>query len=171
MSNETFEARLKSTLAELKVMIGKSGLTKQGEIREMLKRDLKMGQVDAEVLTLLVTQAISEDPLGDIYSGAKTALRPIHETLMAAIGEFGSFEMAPKKTYISLRRKKQFATVGPATNSRVEVGMNMKGVKPTARLAAVPPGGICQYKVKLTDVKEVDKELIAWIRQAYEAAG
>ena len=171
MSNEAFETRLKGILDELKAMIGKSGLTKQSEIREMLKRDLKMGQVDAEVLTLLVTQAISEDPLGDLYSGAKAVLRPIHENLMAAISEFGPFEIAPKKTYISLRRKKQFATIGPATNSRVEVGMNMKGIKPTARLAAVPPGGICQYKVKLTDVKEIDKELIAWIRQAYEAAG
>jgi predicted transport protein len=171
MSNEAFEARLKGILAELKVMIGESGLTKAGEIREMLKRDLKMDQVDAEVLTMLVTQAISEDPLGDIYSGAKAALRPIHEKLMAAISEFGPFETAPKKTYISLRRKKQFATIGPATNSRVEVGMNMKGVKVTERLVAVPPGGICQYKVKLEDVKEVDKELIAWIRQAYEAAG
>lgn len=49
--------------------------------------------------------------------------------------------------------------------------MNMKGVTPTARLAALPPGEICQYKVKLTDVKEVDRELVAWIRQAYEAAG
>jgi hypothetical protein len=137
----------------------------------MLKRDLKMGQVDAEVLTLLVTQAISEDPLGDIYSAAKAALRPIHEKVMAAMGEFGPFEIAPKKTYISLRRKKQFATIGPATNSRVEVGINMKGVAPTARLVAVPPGGICQYRVKLADVKDVDKELVAWIRQAYEGAG
>jgi Domain of unknown function (DUF5655) len=90
---------------------------------------------------------------------------------MAAINEFGPFEIAPKKAYLSLRRKKQFATIGPATNSRVEVGMNMKGVRPTARLVAVPPGGICQYKVKLTDVKEVDNELIGWIRLAYEAAG
>lgn len=171
MSNEAFETRLKNTLDELKAMIRESGLTRHGEIREMLKRDLKMGQVDAEVLTLLITQAPSENPLEDLYSGAKAALRPIHEKLMSAINQFGSFEIAPKKSYVSLRRKKQFATIGPATNSRVEVGLNMKGVKPTARLAAVPPGGICQYKVKLTDVKEVDKELITWIRLAYDAAG
>jgi hypothetical protein len=40
-------------------------------------------------------------------------------------------------------------------------------VPPTVRLAALPPGEICQYKVKLTDEKEVDSELIAWIRQAF----
>ncbi|HEX7708505.1 MAG TPA: hypothetical protein VF701_18735 [Thermoanaerobaculia bacterium] len=30
---------------------------------------------------------------------------------------------------------------------------------------------MCNYKIKLTDIKEVDKELIDWIRTAYEAAG
>jgi hypothetical protein len=61
--------------------------------------------------------------------------------------------------------------IGPATKTRVEVGLNMKGVQGTARLTELPPGGMCQYKVNVTDVKEVDGELIAWIRQAYEGAG
>ena len=72
---------------------------------------------------------------------------------------------------MSLRRKKQFATIGPATNTRFEVGLNMKGVPGTSRLEALPPGGMCQYRVKVADAKEVDAELIAWIRQAYDAAG
>jgi hypothetical protein len=70
-----------------------------------------------------------------------------------------------------LRRKKQFAMIGPATNTRVEVGLNMKGVDATARLAEMPSGGMCNYKVKVTDVAEVDVELIAWITHAYESAG
>ena len=81
-----------------------------------------------------------------------------------------SFEIAPKKTYLSLRRKKQFAMIGPATNTRFEVGLNMKGVAGTARLEAQKPGGMCQYKVKLTAPAEVDKELVGWIRQAYDAS-
>jgi hypothetical protein len=90
---------------------------------------------------------------------------------MAAVGQFGDFEIAPKKEYVSLRRAKQFAMVGPATQTRVEVGLNMKGVEPTDRLMAMPAGGMCQYKVNLTTAAEVDQELIGWIRRAYDAAG
>jgi hypothetical protein len=90
---------------------------------------------------------------------------------MAAVRTFGDFEEAPKKTYLSLRRKKQFAMVGPATNTRVEVGLNMKGVPATERLVEEPPGRMCQYKVRLTSADEVDADLIGWLRQAYDQAG
>ena len=90
---------------------------------------------------------------------------------MAEIGQLGAFEVAPKKSYLSLRRKKQFAMIGPATNTRVEVGLNMKDVAATARLVELPRGGMCQYNVNLTDVGEVDAELLAWIKRAYESAG
>ncbi len=61
--------------------------------------------------------------------------------------------------------------VGPATNTRVEVGLNMKGLASTDRLIANPPGGMCQYKVKISSVDEVDDELIDWVRKAFDAAG
>jgi hypothetical protein len=109
--------------------------------------------------------------LAEIYSGPKAALRPIHNAFMAGIAKFGEFEIAPKKTYLSLRRKKQFAMIGPATNSRVEVGLNMKGIEPTGRLVAMPPGGMCNYVIKLTAADQVDAEVVAWIRMAYDAAG
>ena len=73
-----------------------------------------------------------------MYVGAKATRRPIHDRLMAALGELGFFEVAPKKGYVSLRRKKQFAVVGPATNTRVEVGLNVKGMEPTGQLAELP---------------------------------
>jgi hypothetical protein len=51
------------------------------------------------------------------------------------------------------------------------VGLNMKGAVATQRLIALPPGGMCQYKITVTDAKEVDGELVDWIRQAYDSAG
>lgn len=177
------EKRTGKTLAELVAIVKASGLTKHGQIRDMLKQQLQMGHGDANTVAhyALGTGGTVPAPAGGapsadevldgIYTGAKAALRPIHEKLMAEIDRFGDFETAPKKGYVSLRRKKQFATLGPATNTRFEVGLNMKGVPATDRLEELPPKSMCQYKVRLTDPAEVDAELVAWIKQAYDAAG
>lgn len=175
------EKRTGKTLAELAAIVKGSGLTKHGELRDMLKRDLGMGHGDANTLVHHVLKSdgqsaaaennlSTDDVVAALYVGPKAALRPIHDKLMAEINQFGEFEIAPKKTYISLRRKKQFAMIGPATNTRVEVGLNMKGVAPTARLLEMPPNSMCNYKVKLANEADVDAELFAWIRQAFESA-
>jgi hypothetical protein len=176
------EKKTGKSLAELIEAAGNSGLSKHSEIRDMFKRDFGLGYGDANALAHAVSKAHGpaavdtasesmDDVVDGLYTGPKANLRPIHDRIMAEIEAFGPFEVAPKKTYLSLRRKKQFAMVGPATNTRVEVGLNMKGIPETGRLAALPPGGMCNYKVKLTDINEVDPELIAWIREAYNQAG
>jgi hypothetical protein len=71
------------------------------------------------------------------------------------------------KTCLGLRRTKQFAMVGPATKSQVEIGLNAKQLEGGARLAARKPDGMCRYG----SIGEVDDELVGWIRAAYEAAG
>jgi hypothetical protein len=179
---KNIQAKTGKTLDELAAIAQKSGLTKHGQVRDMFKRDLNLGHGDANTLTHTVLKsdgasaakekgASIDGVLVEIYSGPKAELRPIHDKLMAVIEKFGEFEIAAKKGYVSLRRKKQFAMIGPATNTRVEVGLNMKGVKATGPLIEMPPGQMCQYKVKLTDVKEVNKELTAWIKQAFDSAG
>jgi hypothetical protein len=170
------------SLEELGQFVQASGLTKNGQIRDLLKQEFGLGHGDANALThaLLNTDAeraaqaagaTTDDVLSEIYSGSKAALRPIHDKLMAAINQFGDFEIAPKKSYVSLRRKKQFATIGPPTKTRVEVGLNVKELEAAERLAAMPAGSMCNYTVKVMDVAEVDDELIAWVRTAYESAG
>lgn len=174
------QTRTGKSLDELYALIRQSNLTKHGEIRDLLKRDLGMGHGDANTLVHTYfkhaeggesTAQSSEDVLARLYTGPKADLRPIHDKLMSAIRNFGPFEEAPKKTYVSLRRKKQFAMIGPATKTRVEVGLNAKGLEPGARLHTMPPGGMCQYKIEVTDPAQVDAELIGWIRQAYDGAG
>ena len=175
----TIEKRTGKSLAQLAAIVTGSGLTKHGEMRDLLKRDLGMGHGDANTLVHHVLKsdgATAAEGKGDdavldeIYAGPKAGLRPIHDKVLAAVKTFGPFEIAPKKGYVSLRGKKQFAMVGPATKSQVEIGLNMKDVAATARLIANPPGGMCQYKVRVGDAAEVDAELIAWIRRAYEGA-
>lgn len=79
--------------------------------------------------------------------------------------------MAPKKTYLSLRRKKQFAMIGPATKTQVEVGLNAKALPAADRLSEMPPKSMCTYKTRVSDVGEVDAELLGWLRRAYDEAG
>lgn len=178
---ENIQKRSGKTLKQLYAILKKSGLEKHGQMRDLLKTELSMGHGDANTLVTIyrrteggvksaATAASPSDALDQIYIGPKADLRPIHDKLMQAINKFGKFGIAPKKTYISLRRKKQFAMIGPATKTRVEVGLNMKGVQATERLLEEPPGRMCQYKVKVTDSGEVDAELITWIKQAYESA-
>lgn len=168
------------TLAQLSAFIKKSGLIKHGEIRSMLTEKLGLGYGDANTLVHIVLKSDgtsaavgkSQDAiLDEIYSGAKEGFRPIHEKLMKEINKFGEFEIVPKKGYVSLRRKKQFAMIGPKTNTRFEVGINIKGLKKNARLLEQPSGSMCNYIVNLNEAKEVDSELITWLKSAFEGAG
>lgn len=171
------QSRTGKTLDQLYGVIRESGLTRHGDIRDMLQTSLGLGHGDANALGLAYKKALeapqpeSHDALDDIYAGPKAGLRAIHERLMTEIAGLGAFETAPKKGYVSLRRKKQFAMVGPGTKHRLEVGLNMKGVKASDRLQEAPAGGMCQFKVFLSGVDEVDRELMEWVRQAYDSAG
>ena len=169
------ETKTGRTFAELCALIADSGLTKVGEQRAMLMDKLKLGYGDANTLALLAKQAaapvaIDADPLDAIYAGAKAPLRSLHDRLYAEISKLGAFETAPKKSYVSLRRKKQFAMLGPATKSEVELGLNAKALSGSSRLKAMPPGGMCQYSVRLSKPSEIDPELMGWVRAAYDAA-
>jgi hypothetical protein len=164
------EKKTGKTLAELGTAVRGSGLTKFGELREFAKTTFGLGHGDANALVQAVQNPPAEEP-DDIYVGPRAHMKPIHTLLLAEIGKFGTFEIAPKKGYVSLRRKKQFAMIGPATNTRFEVGLNLKGVAGGGRLEEMPPKGMCSHKVKLTGVAEVDAELLKWIRVAFEQAG
>jgi len=177
---DNIQKKTGKSLDELAAIVKKSGLTKHGEIRDMLKEKLGLGHGDANTLVHVVlksdgTRAAEgksmDIVLDDIYTGAKAGFRPIHEALMKHINKFGEFEIVPKKGYISLRRKKQFAMIGPKTNTRFEVGINAKDFKKNKRLLEQPNGSMCNYIVNLTDAKDVDAELVAWLKSAYEQAG
>lgn len=168
------------SLDELAAIVKNSGLSKHGEIRDMLKRELGLGHGDANTLTHVVLQSdgasggagkSEAEVLDEIYSDKKAGLRPIHEALMEHINKFGEFESLPKKGYVSLRRKKQFAMIGPKTNMRVEVGLNIKELHADPRLLEQPKGSMCNYIIHVSAANEVDEQLFNWIRQAYENAG
>jgi hypothetical protein len=100
------------SMEELTELIQSSGLSKHGEIRSMLMEKLGLGYGDGSMLVqhvlktdvqLVVNEKglTTAEVLDAIYSGPKANLRPIHDKIMDSINQFGEFEIAPKKGYIS----------------------------------------------------------------------
>ncbi len=103
----------------------------------------------------------------------KAHLRPIYESVIKQVRALGKdAEIAPKKSYVSLRRQKQFGLVQVSTKTRVDLGLNLPGVRAEGRLEdAGSFNGMVSHRVRLADPGDVDEEVVAWIRAAYEGAG
>lgn len=153
-------------------------LAKHGQIVAFLKKEheLTHGYANLVALKALETDgapAAGSDELTDAqYAGAKAALRPVYDALVAAIRAFGTdVELSPKKAYVSLRRSKQFGLIQPSTATRVDVGLVLKGIEPAGRLEAAGSfNAMVTHRVRLSNIAEVDAELVRWLRQAYQQA-
>jgi hypothetical protein len=106
------------------------------------------------------------------YGRAKAALRLIYERVLAEVQGFGDdVELQTRQTYVAFARGKQFAAVQPSTRTRVDVGLKLPGVAAGGRLeAGAIGGGAMTHKVAVRKPEEVDDELIAWLRAAYDGA-
>ncbi len=167
-----FPAKTGRALDDWLELVRASGLTRHGEIVSMLKAEHGMSHGFANLTALRAlnpTDAAAGDPLDGIYAGAKAPLRPLHEAVVSVARGFGpDVELAPKKSYVSLRRAKQFATVGPASGGRIEVGLNLAGRESGGRLE--PTSGMCTHRVRIASEAELDPELRGWLREAYDRA-
>lgn len=177
---KNIEAKTGQDLAALRRAIAGCGKSKHGEIRSWVMETYGLGYGDANTLAHVArgdgasasgSADGAADPLDDIYSGKKAHLRSVHDAVMAAIQPWGDFEVAPKKAYVSLRRKKQFAMLGPKNAERAELGINLKEDAGSERFVAQKPGGMCQYTVALASPDEVDAEVLTVLRRAFDAAG
>ncbi|MEA1942024.1 MAG: DUF4287 domain-containing protein [Pseudomonadota bacterium] len=167
-------------LAEWVTLVRASGLEKHGEMVKWLKSEHGMTHGFANLVAHEVRGGVAlrlADPSDDLvaaqYAGAKAALRPIYDRIAEIVSGFGGdVELAPKKTYVSLRRAKQFALVQPSTRTRVDVGINLKDVSPEGRLEASGSfNGMVSHRVRIAAPDEVDAQLTDWQRMAYERAG
>lgn len=116
--------------------------------------------------------ASSDADLVEAQYAGKEALRPIHDRLMQAARDLGNdVELSPKKTYVSLRRSKQFAIVQPSTKTRLDLGLNLGDLAPVGRLEAAGSfNSMVSHRVRLESADAVDADLLAWLRLAYDGA-
>jgi hypothetical protein len=98
----------------------------------------------------------------------------VYDALAKAARAFGSdVEIMPRKSQVTFSRAKSFAVVRPATKDRVDVGLKLHGTKATARLVANAKAQTSDpsHTVGVHTSREVDRELTAWLRAAYDRAG
>lgn len=162
------------SLAEWIATIKASGLEKHGQILALLKDQHGLSHGNANILAIKAREAAAGGAQSDAqlveshYAGKNAHLRALYDAVVAQVESFGAdIELDPKKSYVSLRRRKQFALVGPAAG-QLEVCLNLPGVTPSDRLK--PTSGMATHKVRITDAAGLDEELVGWLREAYDRA-
>lgn len=161
------------SLEEWKVLLKKKSFAKHGEAMKFLKEEHQVTHGFANTIVLLSKEEneTAEDLVVDQYKG-KEELIPIYEELISFVKALGNVvKIAPKKTSVSIIRKRQFALIKPATKTRIDLGLKFNN-KPTGeRLENSGPfGTMCTHRVKLSETGQVDAELKAWLKEAYEEA-
>ncbi|MEQ9405150.1 MAG: DUF5655 domain-containing protein [Cyclobacteriaceae bacterium] len=158
-------------------IVQQSKLEKYKAIMDFLKSEhgFTHGFANFVALKRLKSDAGSIDDkelLENQYRG-KEELKPIYEKLISEISKFGDdITRTPKKDSVSMIRKKQFALIKPATKTRIDLGLKLKGVPVTERLENSGPfGSMCTHRVRISTIDEVDAELARWLKEAYEMAG
>jgi Domain of unknown function (DUF4287)/Domain of unknown function (DUF5655) len=140
------EARYGRPMSDWFAVIAASGLTKHTEVVAMLKSEHGLAHGAAHRISLLSREAAAPappaDPADALYTGKKAALRPLHDQLMTVIGAFGTdVDTVPKKGYLSLRRRKQFAMIQPSG-----AGPDRPRPDPAGRPGQRPAGAVRQLQ-------------------------
>lgn len=152
-------------------LIKASGIEKHGEQIKLLKSEHGLGHGHANFVCQAAKGRLDADG-GEMLKAqyaAKPNLWPIYDAIVAYAETLGGdVNVDPKKTSVALRRSENFAVVTPATKSRVDLGINLKGEPGEGRLAEEKPGKMCTHLVRLESVDEVDDEVKGWLKRAYE---
>jgi predicted transport protein len=158
-------------------IVKKSKLQKHGEIVKMLKEEHGFTHGYANLVAHKAKETDSgsagniDDLVSTQYKG-KEELKPMYSKLIKAIKAFGKdVELAPKKAYVSIRAKKQFALIQPSTKTRLDVGINLKGIQASGKLEMSGSfNAMCSHRVRIEKENDIDNALIKWLKEAYEQA-
>ena len=180
------EAMATKMIENLKINTGKSleqwitiirakKFSKHGEIIKFLKEEYSFTHGFANLVALKARESDADsfknkDDLVDLQYKGKEHFKPLYDKLVNEISQFGNnIEIAPKKAYVSLRSKKQFAILNPATKSRFEIGLIIKNQKGEGLLEEIKTSNsMCSHKINLTSIEDLNNEVMNWIKIAYK---
>ncbi|WP_166838556.1 DUF5655 domain-containing protein [Rheinheimera pleomorphica] len=161
--------------AEWLALASSQNFSKHSELVNWLKSEFGLGHGNANLIAHRAKQAVAggepaaEDLLAAQYSGAKAGLKPLYDELISFVQSLGDdVELSPKKAYVSLRRNKQFALLQPSTASRLDLGLNLKGLEPTGKLEASGSfNAMCSHRIRLSSAADIDDSVKHWLAEAY----
>jgi predicted transport protein len=162
------------TLAHWVAIVHNETFEKHGEIIKFLKEKHGFTHGFANFVAHKAREVEAGGPTDDDdlvanqYKG-KELLFLIFNKLVEEINRFGEdIEIVPKKGSVSFRTTKQFALIQPSTKTRIDLGLKIKGKKPERRLENSGPfGTMCTHRIQLTDIVDVDDEVLAYLKEAY----
>ncbi|HLG13829.1 MAG TPA: DUF5655 domain-containing protein [Blastocatellia bacterium] len=110
-----------------------------------------------------------------MFSGPKSALRPIYDKLLKLGLQTGKdVKACPCQTIVPLYRNHVFAQIKPTTQTRIDMGFALGDMKPKGRL--IDTGGFAKkdritHRIPITSVAEIDDEVKRWLKVAYDRDG
>ena len=161
------------SLIEWKAILKTKSFSKHSEAVNFLKKKHQVSHGFANTIVTLSKeeQDTPADLVANQYLG-KEGLLPVYERLLSVVKNFGQdVIITPKKTSVSIIRKKQFALIKPATKTRIDLGLKLKDKPTTDRLENSGPfGSMCTHRVRLSNAEQIDSELKEWLKEAYQQA-
>lgn len=161
------------SLDQWKALLKTTSFSKHSEAVNFLKKEHQVTHGFANtIVTLSKEENNAPTDLVEAQYKGKESLSPIYDALVAVVQKFGEdVIITPKKSSVSIIRKKQFALIKPATKTRIDLGLKLKDTPTTERLENSGPfGTMCTHRVKISSPDEIDDELISWLQEAYQKA-
>lgn len=81
-------------------------------------------------------------------------------------------KVCPCQTMVPFYRKHVFAQVKPTTQTRIDLGFCLRGIKPTKRLLSTggeKKGDRITHRIEIRSLKDIDAEVRKWLKAAYAA--
>ena len=175
---DSIKAKTGKTPDDFRKLAAEKGLTKYPEIMAWLKSDFGLGHGHANVIAQLLAnpearKITPDERVAKLFAGKKEKWRKDYDALVAKLAGFGAdVRVAPTNTYISLLRGgNKFGIIEPSAPERLDIGIKLKGVAPTERFEAAGSwNNMVTHRVRISDPNQIDVEVLAWLKQAYDAA-
>src|SRR6476620_12281077 len=176
---DSMAERTGRTLEEWVALVAASGVDPLDEhavrrwLREVhgLKQNSQCAIADAAALAAGCVRPSVEEYIDGQFTGKKAALRPIFDAVRAAAMSLGDdVTVEGRGTIVPFVRRRQFAAVA-ATASRIDLGLRLPDPPASARLQPATAPGTATHKVQLLTGTDVDDEVRALLRAAYEQNG